>query len=68
MEDDVEPKVLGGHLDGAHWATGAGSRGESLDRRHSLGTLSVQGVSHVNSHIGGGYRGHMRRGLGGAGP
>lgn len=69
MEDDVEAKMLVGHLDAvAHQATGSRSRGEALDRRHSLGILSVEGASHVNSHVGGGYRGHRRRGLGDAGP
>lgn len=48
-------------------ALGPGRRGEELDRRPSLRSLSIEGVSYLNSYLREGYRGHRRTGLGDAG-
>lgn len=68
VEEDVGPKVLVGHLHGVSCqAIGSRCHGEELDRRHSLRILSVEGISYVNGHLEGGYKGYRRRGLRSAG-
>lgn len=68
VEEDVEPEVPVGHLDGvAHQALGSRCHGGELDRRQSLRILNIERVSYFNSYLRDGYRGCMRRKLGDAG-